>query len=190
MIPYRTVPPRSDTPAATGGDPGPRLAWMLGHSDDRGGGGRRATTRRRWRAMVVGGSVVRSVGGATGRRRWSSSGGGRRRSSSSAATRRALVRPRGRGAQRRGRASGTDALAPRHESATTARLLAAHQTSLRREACERQPRGHRHARDMPGWRAARSVEPARAGVAWRRSARPPRSHLPSRDTHEAQQRNQ
>ena len=148
--------------------------------------------RRRWRAMTVGGSGVRSVGGA-GRPRAASMVVERRRSAAVVVVGGGLTRS---GVTRRpaalraaGGASGTYALAPRHESATTARLLAALQTSLRRGGLRAAAERHRHARDIPRWRAARSVEPARAGGARRRSARPPRSHLPSREAHRAQESN-
>ena len=62
-------------------------------------------------------------GGVDGRRA-TEVGGGRRRRRRLDALR---CDPEACGAQRRGWASGTDALAPRHERATTARLLAAHQ---------------------------------------------------------------
>ena len=53
----------------------------------------------------------------------------------------------------------------------------------------REAERNRHARDIPGWRAARSVEPARAGGARRRSARPQRSCLPRREAHRVQEGN-
>jgi len=165
---------------------------MLGHSDDRSGaasdGGAVGERRRRhpggrwWSEGAASGRSAARPGGVDGRRAAEVGGGRRRRRRLDAL----WCDPEARGAARRGRASGTDALAPRHESTTTARLLVAHQTSLRREACERR---HRHAKNMPGWRAARSVEPARAGGAWRRSARPQRSCLPNREAHRAQKSN-
>ena len=44
--------------------------------------------------------------------------------------------------------------------------------------------------EMAAWYPACIVEPVRSGGARRRAARSPRSHLPSRETHEAQQSNQ
>jgi hypothetical protein len=140
----------------------------------------------RWRSEgAASGRSTARPGGVEGRRA-AEVGGGRRRRRRLDALRRD---PETRGAARRGRASGTDALAPRHESTTTA-VCWRHA----KRACDARPataaaEKHRHARDMPAWHPAGSEGPAGARSARRRSARPLHSHLPSREAHRAQESN-